>query len=284
MRPAQWIKNTFVFAALIFAQHFFLLPSVLRALAAFVIFCLLSSSVYLINDIFDRNEDRNHPAKAKRPIASGSLAVRTVIPFVILFITTSMAASVALGAHFGYVALAYLLLNVLYSTLLKHWVILDVLTLGIGFVLRAIAGAVVINVEFSRWLVLCTFLLALFLGFCKRRHEMILLNESAVTHRKILAEYSPYFLDRMIAVVTTSSVMSYVLYTMSEETIQKFHSKNLIYTTIFVIYGIFRYLYLIDQKQKGGSPTGILLRDFPLQITILLWLISAFLIIYWSKG
>jgi 4-hydroxybenzoate polyprenyltransferase len=180
----------------------------------------------------------------------------------------------------GLGVLGYLALTTVYSLLLKHAVILDVLTLSSAFVLRVIVGAEAVQVEFSSWLVLCTFLLALFLGFGKRRHELVLLEDDAQPHRPVLTEYSPHFLDMMMAVVTTATVMSYALYTMAPETVARFHSRNLIYTSAFVLYGIFRYLYLIHKKSSGGSPVQMFYRDRPLQIAAVLWIVSVFLLRY----
>jgi len=282
MRPAQWTKNAFVFAALLFAHRLFDGRSALRSLAAFAIFCLLSSSVYLINDVCDREEDRRHPEKRKRPIASGALPVRLVVPLIALFAMCSLGAAYYLNTDLGGVVTGYFGLNLLYSLRLKHVVILDVMIIGIGFVLRAVAGAVVIGVIFSNWLLLCTFLLALFLGFCKRRHELVLLSDNAAAHRKILSEYSVEFLDTIIVVVTASTIAAYAIYTMSEETVRKFQTRDLMYTIVFVIYGMFRYLYLIHRRQEGGNPSRVLLTDLPLQVAILLWTLTATVIIYQS--
>lgn len=282
MRPAQWTKNAFVFAALLFAHRLFDGRSALRSLAAFAIFCLLSSSVYLINDVCDREEDRRHPEKRKRPIASGALPVRLVVPLIALFAVCSLGAAYYLNTDLGGVVTGYFGLNLLYSLRLKHVVILDVMIIGIGFVLRAVAGAVVIGVIFSNWLLLCTFLLALFLGFCKRRHELVLLSDNAAAHRKILSEYSVEFLDTIIVVVTASTIAAYAIYTMSEETVRKFQTRDLMYTIVFVIYGMFRYLYLIHRRQEGGNPSRVLLTDLPLQVAILLWTLTATVIIYQS--
>ncbi|MBI1748937.1 MAG: decaprenyl-phosphate phosphoribosyltransferase [Acidobacteria bacterium] len=282
MRPSQWTKNSFIFAALIFSQKLFHWPLALKSLAAFVLFCFLSGSVYLFNDLFDRAEDCNHPIKRHRPIASGTLSVTAAIVAIVFLTTICLVASYYLDFWFGVVASGYFVLNLLYTTRLKHWVIVDVMIIGIGFVLRAIAGAVVIGVVFSPWLVLCSFLLALFLALCKRRHELVLLSGEAAAHRKILSEYSPYFLDMMITIVTASAIASYAIYTMSEETFRKFQTRNLLYTIVFVIYGIFRYLYLIHQKKEGGNPSRVLLTDLPLQVAIFLWILTATLVIYKS--
>ena len=195
---------------------------------------------------------------------------------------TSLLCSFWLDTRFGYVALVYFVLLSAYSFLLKHIVILDVLTISIGFVLRAIAGAVVIHVEFSSWLLLCTILLALFLGLSKRRHELILLGDNAQSHRKILQEYSPHLLDKMIGVVTASTLMAYALYTMAPETGLKFGTSYMILTIPFVIYGIFRYLYLVHQKEQGGNPTTVLVTDKPILINVVLWGLVSILIVYFS--
>ena len=280
MRPHQWVKNAFVFAGLVFSQKLFNLVDLTVAVEAFIIFCLLSGSVYVINDILDIQEDRQHPEKRDRPLASGRLRLPVAVAGVVTFIAVSLTGAFVLNPMFGVIASVYFLQNLLYSKFLKHIVLLDVMLIGIGFVLRAVAGAVVINVEISSWLILCTFLLALFLGFNKRRHELILLEENANNHRRILDEYSPHFLDMMTAIVTAATVISYALYTMSSETINKFHTEKLIFTTPFVIYGIFRYLYLVYQKEDGGDPTKIALTDRSLQINILLWLMTAGAILY----
>ena len=280
MRPGQWTKNLLVFAGLIFAQHLFEAPLMFRTIAAFGIFCLLSSAIYMINDIKDVDRDRVHPLKSKRPIAAGELSLSAARAAAVLISISSICLAFLLNRPFGVVALVYFVLLVAYSLYLKHIVILDVLTLALGFVLRAIAGAVVIDVEFSSWLLLCTILLALFLGLSKRRHELILLGENAHSHRKILAEYSPHLLDQMIGVVTASTLMAYALYTMAPETHEKFGTSYMILTIPFVIYGIFRYLYLVHHKEQGGSPTKLLLNDKPILCNVILWVLVSVLIIY----
>ncbi|MDY0092759.1 MAG: decaprenyl-phosphate phosphoribosyltransferase [Candidatus Vecturithrix sp.] len=280
MRPKQWSKNLVLFAGLIFAQRLFEPDALFRTIGAFVLFCLLSSAIYLINDLKDVQQDRVHPLKSKRPIAAGDLPFRTAALAAAVLSGVSLLCAFWLDFRFGGIAILYFLLLSAYSFILKHLVILDVLTIAIGFVLRAIAGAVVIHVEFSSWLLLCTILLALFLGLSKRRHELVLLGENAQTHRKILNEYSPHLLDQMIGVVTASTLMAYALYTMAPETKIKFGTSYMIFTIPFVIYGIFRYLYLVHQKELGGDPTTILVTDMPILINVGLWVLVSIGLIY----
>ena len=280
MRPRQWIKNVFVLAALIFSQHLLDGTYALRSLAAFALFCLLSGAIYLINDLFDIEKDRSHPEKRHRPLASGRLAPSTALIAAVLILALSLAGSFALHWTFGLIVLGYGAMNLAYSAWLKRVVILDVMIVAFGFLLRAVAGALVIEVEISSWFVLCTALLALFLGFVKRRHERIALAENATGHREALEEYSPQFLDQMIAVVTSSALVTYALYTMSSEVMTKLGTERLILTIPFVLYGIFRYLYLAYEKNEGGSPASVLLRDRPLQINIGLWALSVVVILY----
>jgi 4-hydroxybenzoate polyprenyltransferase len=282
LRPEQWTKNVIVFAGLIFGQRLLDPTSVGRALAAFAIFCVLSGLVYLLNDVADREADRRHPLKAKRPIAAGTLPVRTAVAAAAVLGLTALAAAFWLGPAFGVVATAYVALQAFYSGPLKHVVIIDVLTIAIGFVLRAVAGAVVIDVAIGRWLLVVTILLALFLALSKRRHELVLLADQATDHRRILGEYSPYLLDQMISVVTASTLVAYAFYTISPETVEKFHTDLLGLTLPFPLYGIFRYLYLVHRKEGGGSPAEMLLNDRPLLVCVGLWALSVVLIIYGS--
>jgi 4-hydroxybenzoate polyprenyltransferase len=283
LRPRQWAKNFFVFAGLIFSQSLFT-PLVWPALAAFAIFCVLSGSIYVFNDLADVEKDRLHPTKRRRPIASGALPVRAARVLGVVTLVGSLVAAYCLSIHFGVVATAYAALLTAYSAWLKHMVILDVLTVAAGFVLRAVAGAAAINVEISGWLVICTIQVALFLALGKRRHEYLALQGHAAAHRPILAEYSAGFLDQMVAVVTASTVTAYALYTMSPETVAKFHTRWLPLTLTFVLYGIFRYLYLIYRRELGGNPSDLLLHDRPLLINTVLWMIALVLIIYGGPG
>jgi 4-hydroxybenzoate polyprenyltransferase len=280
MRPSQWVKNFLIFAGLIFSQNFFSPAFFFKSFFAFLLFCGISSSVYILNDILDLKQDKLHPTKSKRPLASGELSVSFALTFSLFLGVICVVLSFLLQMNFGLIVVIYFLLNLFYSLYLKQLVILDVMCVAAGFVLRALAGAVVIEVVISSWLVVCTILLALFLGFSKRRHELILLENNATQHRRILAEYSPYFLDQMIAVVTASTVVAYAFYTLSPEVMEKLGTRYMDLTIPFVLYGIFRYLYLIHQKKEGGRPTRMLLTDKPILINVVLWLIAVFLILY----
>jgi 4-hydroxybenzoate polyprenyltransferase len=284
LRPHQWTKNLIVFAALALSKHLFEVGPVERSLAAFAIFCGLSGVVYLVNDVTDLDRDRLHPRKKLRPIASGALAPNAGLFAAAVIGLLCLGGSWALGRAFFACGLAYLALNLAYSFKLKEVMIVDVLCLSMGFVLRAVAGAEAVAVEISDWLLVCTFLLALFLSFSKRRHELTSLNDSASQHRRILAEYTPYLLDQMISVVTASCLMAYVFYTLARETREKYQTDRLSWTIPFVLYGIFRYLYLVHQKEQGGSPTDILLTDRPLLLDVALWAIALVLIVYTAPG
>ncbi len=280
LRPQQWTKNLLVFAGLLFAMKLFEPTSVILAVQAFAIFCALSSVVYLVNDILDRDTDRQHPTKRLRPIARGDLPVAIAGAAALLIAGGALVGAFSLGWRFGLVSSAYLALQSLYSLRLKHVVILDALTLAIGFVLRAVAGAVVLGVVISHWLLVCTILLALFMALAKRRHELVLLADGASGHRPILGEYSAYLLDQMIAVVTASTLIAYIFYTISPETEQKFGTTLLGLTIPFPLYGIFRYLYLVHRREGGGSPADLLLNDRPLLACVTLWVLAVVLIIY----
>jgi 4-hydroxybenzoate polyprenyltransferase len=284
IRPGEWTKNLFVFAGLLFGQRLTDAAAVERACIAFAIFCALAGVVYLVNDLADRERDRQHPRKSLRPIASGALSVPAALSAAAIMGGTALTAAWWLGRGFGLVASGYLLLLVLYSGPLKHVVIIDVLTIAIGFVLRVVAGAVAIAVPISQWLLICTILLALFLGLSKRRHEIVLLADGAIGHRRILQEYSPYLLDQMIGVVTASTLMAYILYATSHETAEKFGTSLLGLTIPFPLYGIFRYLYLVHRKEGGGSPAELLLNDRPLLACVALWALAVAVIIYRPFG
>jgi len=282
LRPREWVKNLFVFAGVIFSQQV-LTPLAWTALGAFAIFCGLSGAIYLFNDVADAERDRLHPSKRLRPIASGELSRTTAVIFGTLLLAGCLAAAFRIGASFGLVALGYAALLTAYSVWLKHVVILDVLTVAAGFVLRAVAGAVAVDAEISGWLLICTILIALFLALGKRRHEYRSLARDAAAHRPILAEYSESFLDQMISVVTASTVTAYALYTMSPETVAKFHTRLLPLTLPFVLYGIFRYLYLLYRRDLGGNPSDLLVTDRALLFDALLWMLATFAIIYGSR-
>jgi 4-hydroxybenzoate polyprenyltransferase len=280
MRPKQWAKNLFIFAGILFSRNFFNCALVPPVIYAFIIFCLLSGMVYLINDWLDLKSDRQHPQKSRRPLAAGKL--NPVLAFVVWLVMVPALLFLAyrLQVWFFVWALIYFLLQLFYSFFLKHVVILDVFSIAFSFVARVVAGAVVIGVAISSWLLICTMLLALFIGLGKRRHELLLLGEGAIQHRAVLDEYSPYLLDQMIGVVTASIIVAYALYTVAPETVAKVGTSNLIYTVPFVLYGVFRYLYLIHQKGLGGSPENILFGDLALLVDIVLWIASAVCILY----
>ena len=280
LRPAQWTKNLLVFAGLLFGRRLFDPASVVDAVSAFVVFCALSGVVYLVNDVADRDSDRLHPLKSRRPIASGALPVPVAMGVALALGSAALASAFVIGPAFAAVAAAYLALQVFYSFPLKHIVIIDVLTIAIGFVLRAVGGAVAVHVEISHWLLVCTILLALFIALAKRRHEIVLLAADAATHRPILGEYTPYLLDQMIGVVTASTLISYIFYTISPETQAKFGTAWLGLTIPFPLYGIFRYLYLVHQREGGGSPADLLLTDRPLLACVALWALTVAVIIY----
>jgi 4-hydroxybenzoate polyprenyltransferase len=285
LRPHQWTKNLIVFAGLIFSEQQLLLNTnaVLRAMSAFAIFCLLSGVVYLVNDLRDRDADRRHPTKSRRPIASGSLSPGVAAAAAGILGAGAMGWAVWLGPAFATIAGGYLGMMVIYSAALKHVVILDVLTIAVGFVMRAAAGAVVIAVPISHWLLIVTLLLALFLGLSKRRAEIVALAEEARHHRRILDEYSPYLLDQMISVVTASTLLSYAFYTIDPETVQKFGTDRLLWTLPFPLYGIFRYLYLVHKREGGGNPSELLLTDRPLLACVALWGMAVIAILYGSR-
>ncbi len=280
LRPSQWAKNLFVLAPAVFGSLLLDPASAVRAALAFAAFCLASSSVYLVNDIRDREEDRRHPRKRHRPLAAGTLSVPAAVAAVVVLAGSAAAIAVYLGAGFAAVLAAYLVLNVLYTFWLKHMVILDVMSISLGFVLRVEAGARASGVEVSRWLLLCTIFLALFLAFSKRRHEITLLAGAASGQRRVLDQYSPAFLDQMINVVTASSVVSYALYSVAPETVQKYKTGDLVYTIPMVLYGIFRYLYLMYQQPGDRNPTEAILRDPPFLINMALWGAAVVWIVY----
>jgi len=282
MRPTQWSKNTVLFAALIFAKHLFDPHSVLLAILGFLAFCAVSSGAYVMNDLHDMERDRQHPLKSLRPLPSGRVSRRTAVVLAFLLMASGLLGAAVLGAGFGLLTALYLLLQVAYTFSVKDAVILDVMSIATGFVIRAVAGGVLIAVPISPWLIICTFLLALFLGFCKRRHELVLLDDRATEHRTSLREYNPYFLDQMISVVTASTVVAYAIYTVSPEVREKLGTDQLYLTIPFVLYGIFRYLYLVHQKEEGGNPTQLLLTDRPLALDVVLWVATAAMLLYWT--
>lgn len=279
MRPRQWIKNGLLFIPLIFDKQLTSLPALARVVIGFVLFCILSSLVYIINDLMDYEADRNHPQKRQRPIAAGRLKVSTARLAAIVLGLVFFIPALWLSLEFALVGLVYLALNLAYSAWLKHTPILDVMILASFYVLRVVAGVVLIDVQqFSPWMYVFTTFLALFLGIGKRRAELYLLAEDANTHRKSLEGYTLGLLDQLLLIVSSSAIITYSLYTFSAPNLPANHSMML--TIPFVIYGIFRYLYLIQMEQWGGEPEEVLFKDRPLQAAIFLWGISILFIYY----
>lgn len=279
MRPKQWVKNIFLFAALVFDLQLFRVRSLLCTVAGFFFFSLIASSVYIINDLADIEKDRNHPVKCKRPLAAGKLSPRIAIVAAVILLIGSIAGGYLLDWRFGLLLTVYLALNLLYSFYLKHIPLIDVLVLASFYVLRVGAGVTLITVQrFSPWLFVCTTLLALFIGLGKRRAELVLLAEDANSHRKVLEGYTIPFIDQLIVIVSGTTIVAYSLYTFSATNLPENHLMML--TIPFVLYGIFRYLYLINVKNEGGAPEEIVLRDWPFLINMVLWGFTSIAVLY----
>lgn len=279
LRPHQWVKNVILFAALVFDRQLLNWQGLQRSILGVAIFCAISSSVYLMNDLLDIESDRQHPKKKTRPIASGALPIPVAVGSSIFLGVGGLVSAFFLSQNFFYVILTYLLIQIAYSTFLKTQPIIDVMVLASGFLLRVGAGTTIIAVErFSPWLYMCTGLLALFIGFGKRRAEMTVLQENAGHHRVALRGYTIPLLDKLITIVSTATLMAYSLYTISAPNISDHHA--MLITVVFVIYGLFRYQYLLEVKEEGGAPVEVLLHDRPLQIDVLLWGLSVVVIFY----
>lgn len=271
LRPVQWVKNVFVLAPVVFAQRLADREALMRAALVFVVFCAAASAVYLWNDLRDREEDRRHPLKRQRPIASGAVGVPAATLGALLLAAAGLALGAYLGPAVATLVAVYLAVNLLYAGGVKHVVVLDVMAVASGYVIRVEAGAQAIPVDVSRWLVLCTIFLALFLVLSKRRHELLLLQADAGAHRAVLSNYSPDFLDQMINVVTASTVVAYALYAVDDDTVTRFGSDLLVWTVPLVLFGIFRYLYLVYQVRAARNPTETVVTDLPSVINIALW-------------
>ncbi len=282
IRPKQWIKNFFVFAPLLFSRHIFHLEYVIPSLAAFIIFSLASSAVYIINDIMDVESDRVHPKKKYRPIASGEISVKQAMVFLVIIVIGIAAGLIFQRPVFSFVIVLYLITNLLYSLKVKSIVLLDVFFISFGFMLRVLGGAAAIGVSVSSWMILTTIFISLFLAISKRRSELsqIVNKENIDKQRKVLKEYSVEFADQINTIAAAGTIISYALYTVSERTVYTFGTEKLIYTTPFVIYGIFRYMYLMHQKNLGESPTSIVTKDIPIILDVLAWFGFSILIIY----
>jgi 4-hydroxybenzoate polyprenyltransferase len=280
LRPSQWVKNAALLAAPIFAQRITHPESLAPMLLGILAFCLLASAVYLANDIVDREADRLHPEKRRRPIAAGNLPVSVAAGSSALLALTGLALSAVVGERFLIVAVAYLGLQVVYTAVLKNMVVVDVFAIASGFVLRVVAGAEAIAVPVSNWLYLCTLLLALFLALAKRRAELLLLKGDAIHHRRILAEYTTPMVDQLITVLSSCTVLAYSFYTLSPETIQKFGTDRLKFTVPFVLFGLFRYTYLVHKHGGGEQPEQVLLFDRPMQLNLVAYLATVAWAIY----
>ncbi len=280
LRPHQWVKNLFLFAPLVFSKHVTDLTNSLLTLIGFTIFCMVSGAVYILNDLMDLKADRAHPLKGSRPLASGRLSPLIAGTGGIALAITGVGAAFMLGIPFGAVTLGYLTLNVLYSWHLKSVVILDVMLIAVGFVLRVYAGGALIAVPISSWLLLCTFSLAMFIALNKRRHELMLLQELAHSHRSVLGHYSVPLLTQAVTIMAAMALVSYALYTTAPETVNRFGTENLIFTLPFAIFGTLRYLYIVERREGGGNPSEILVRDLPTLIAVLGWILTCLAIIY----
>ncbi len=279
LRPEQWLKNGFVLAPLIFAGMLTDLAQWLRAGTAFLCFCAAASATYLLNDVLDREADRSHPIKCRRAIAAGDLSVRLALVLALILVTLGGFGALFVDVWFMAVLLGYLALTVLYSSLLKEAVFIDVLVVAAGFVFRVVGGAVAIDVPVSRWLLLCAYLLALYLALGKRRAELVLLGAEADTHRTVRGHDTLHLVDQAISVVLGATVLAYTLYTVAPDTVRKVGSEGLMITVPVVLYGLFRYLYLLHRHELGGSPTKTLLADRPLLACVAVWLVMAAVVI-----
>ncbi len=282
IRPKQWIKNLFVFVPLVFAKELFEFEPVVTSLMAFLAFCLAASAVYVINDMADVESDRAHPEKKNRPIAAGSVTFAEAYVLIGVLLVCSGAILYGMDHFFALVVVSYFVMNLAYSFKLKNVVLLDVFVIAAGFMMRVIGGAYALRVEVSTWLVLCTLFVSLFLGFAKRRSELVHLPDSTFPERKVLQLYRVSFVDQMLTIAAAGTVISYALYTVAPRTVHLFNTDKLIYTTVFVLYGVFRYLYLIHTTTSTDKPTDVLTSDPPILMTVLLWVCACIALIYAS--
>jgi 4-hydroxybenzoate polyprenyltransferase len=287
LRPKQWIKNLFVFAALVFSHHLFEWDYAKQSLMGFLLFCATASTIYIVNDIIDRDRDRLHPKKKHRPIASGNISVPSAISTAIIIFGIAVPAVFNLPVKFGFCLAFYFVMNLSYSLFLKDVVLIDVFVIAIGFMLRVVGGAFVIDVPISSWLILTTMFLSLFLAVAKRRGEIIMIESQleegkkpSESTRKVLAHYSVDFAEQLCTIAASGFVISYALYTVSDRTVKIFGTENLVFTTPFVLYGIFRYLYLLHKKHLGENPTDVVLTDIPMILNFIAYAIAMFFIIY----
>jgi len=282
IRVKQWIKNFFLFAPLIFSHHLFDETYLFTVVRAFIAFCFISSVVYVVNDIADLEQDKNHPVKKNRPLPAGKISITTAIVISFILFIGMFLFAYNLNTKFKIAVLTYFVINLLYSFFLKKIVLLDIFFIAFGFMIRIIAGGWVIDVYISSWLILTTLFLSLFLAVTKRRSELAIIDNNSNT-RKVLSDYSINFADQMATISAAGTVISYALYTVSDRTKELFHTENLIFTTPFVVYGIFRYLYLVHKKNLGENPTYVITSDVPMIINIILWILASIAIIYKQK-
>ncbi len=280
LRPQQWVKNLFIFLPLVFGKQLLVPALAWKSALAFCFFSLMGSAVYQINDILDLEKDKLHPSKRLRPIASGKISIRQAAVTAVFLGGVSAVLSFALKRELGYITAGYFVLNLLYSKILKDTVILDVFCIGGFFFMRILAGSVVTGIELSHWIIIMSVLLALFLGFAKRRQELKLLRGEAASHRLVFAKYSLHFIDQILSVVTSSIVIAYMLYCVDARTIHEFGTRDLLWSAPFVYYGIFRYLYLMHNIYRDGDPTRVLLSDRMMQLNLVLWLAACITVIY----
>ncbi len=284
LRVPQWIKNFFLFAPLIFSKHLFESSYFWTTAVAFFVFCFISSSVYIINDIADRGADKLHPTKRNRPIPAGKISVAQAIAVALLLIAVSAVLSKGLSAKFLFVAILYFVLNLAYSFFLKRVILLDVFIIAAGFMLRVLAGAFAIDVQVSHWLVLCTLFVSVFLAISKRRGEMLLVqNTEGYEGRAVLRDYDVVFIDQMMTIAAAGMAISYALYTVADRTVSIFGTENLIFTTVFVLFGIFRYLYLVRVKRTDDNPTHLLITDAAMMVNVAAWFMTCVVIIYFDE-
>jgi 4-hydroxybenzoate polyprenyltransferase len=284
MRPGQWTKNLVVFAALIFSRSFTDVALVIKSIEAFAVFCVLSGIIYLINDIADIEKDRLHEEKRRRPLPSGRLGRTEAMTAAVVGLVVAIFAAFRIGSEFLVVTVVFVALNLLYSFRLKRVVLLDVISISMSFILRAIGGVEALrslnpSIEISAWLLICTLFLSLMLAFCKRRHELLTMD-AAGAHRAVLEEYSPALLDQLVSITAGGSVIAYAIYTIWPDTVDKFGTTNLVYTVPLVLIGVMRYLYLVYNKQKGGSPSDLLLQEKFILITVLAWIVLVVAILW----
>jgi 4-hydroxybenzoate polyprenyltransferase len=281
IRPSQWLKNAFLFAPLIFAKHLFDLPYIGREMLAFIGFCLVSSTIYVVNDIFDREADKLHPIKRNRPFASGAIGMPQVSIIIAILLVFIVCLVPYLNLRFWYTVVFYGLLNIAYSFGLKRVVLVDVFIIAAGFMLRVIAGVFAIEVEISSWLILCTLFVSVFLAVSKRRGELMLSSTSeAFDTRPVLKQYNLAFMDQIMTIAASGMAISYALYTVADRTVKTFKTENLIFTTVFVLFGIFRYIFLMRDRKTDDNPMHLLLSDAPMIVNIVIWFLVCVVIIY----